>query len=427
MKTAFRPTFHPIFRTLPSLTCLPTALGLALSLVLAAGLGGCSGHGQHTTKQISTAKEKVNVIKSATEWQMAHQSFLAGDFAKAQKAVDRSIALNPNVPKVHVLNGRIALETGDLEKAITAFQLAEAIDPQFVDALYYQGIVNERLERLDVAISFYQRAAEVDSANAQYALAAAEVMIQKGDLTGAEAYVKERQGMFPHNAGLIQTLGNIAMLQGNADAAVEQFSRARLLSPEDSSISIDLAQAQVAASRFAEAELVLARLLNDPALTERRDLRMLRARCLIQIDRLLDAREILIGLTKGQEGTNDPDSWLELGNVSYKLKDDRRTREAASRVIALAPTRSEGYALRALVSRRGNQFTQARRDIQRAIEITPSADFYVLQGMIEQDLGLHEAATASYRTALQINPESTEAATRLNAAQSRFTSASDSE
>lgn len=395
------------------------AVGLGVASV--GVLGGCAGlHGKHTSEHVSLAKEKVNAIKSATEWQMAQQSFLAGDFAKAEKSINRSLDLNPNVTKSHVLKGRIALEQGDLEQAIKSFQTAEALDPQNVDAQYYQGIAAERLQKTDEAIAFYRKAQELDPANAQYPMAAAEMMIGAGRLDEAEEFLAAARLALPNNAGLTQTLGHVAVLREQPEKAIELFAQARLLSPEDDSIAQDLAEAQMTAGRFAEAELLLARMINKPEMAPRRDLKMMRARCLVEIDRLLDAREVLVAVTQDSEGQGDPSAWTELGNVAFKLRDTRRAREAAARVVALAPDRQEGYVLRALVARRENRLSAALQDVNRALEIAPTADQYVLKGLIEQDLGQTNRARESFESALALNPQHDQAQTLLNAVGGRM-------
>ena len=56
---------------------------------------------------------------------------------------------------------------------------------------------------------------------------------------------------------------------------------------------------------------------------------------------------------------------IDLGNVSFVLRDLNRVRMAASRVNALAPTRYEGYVLRALWHRQ--QGDRSNHDMGRAL------------------------------------------------------------
>ncbi|MFO0836335.1 MAG: tetratricopeptide repeat protein [Phycisphaerales bacterium] len=396
---------------------LDTLTRVGAFLVMAAGfaIGGCgaNGHGGYTTEHISAAKEKMNIMKSATEWEMAHQAFLAGELDKALKGVDRSLAINDNVAKSHVLKGRILMERGELEGAIESFNKAAALDPTFVDAPYYLGIAYERINRREQSLEAYQKAAEIEPSNAQYAIAASEMMIDLGKIDEAESYLAERGGSFENNAGVRQTLGHIAMMRSDSTKAVSLFNEARLLAPDDNAILEDLARSQVAAAQFADAESNLARLLKSPDMKERRDLQHLRARCLVEVDRKLDAREALIALTQGQAGAADTEAWVQLGNLSYVLKDATRARQCAARVIAMAPERPDGYVLRGLQLRRDSKPKDALASFEKALTLGAKSDVLILKGMALKDLNRTDEARAVFAQALQNNPQDTSAAAML--------------
>lgn len=396
---------------------LDTLTRVGAFLVMAAGLaiGGCgaNGHGGYTTEHISAAKEKMNIMKSATEWEMAHQAFLAGELDKALKGVDRSLAINDNVAKSHVLKGRILMERGELEGAIESFNKAATLDPTFVDAPYYLGIAYERINRREQSLEAYQKAAEIEPSNAQYAIAASEMMIDLGKIDEAESYLAQRGGSFENNAGVRQTLGHIAMMRSDSTKAVSLFNEARLLAPDDNAILEDLARSQVAAAQFADAESNLARLLKSPDMKERRDLQHLRARCLVEVDRKLDAREALIALTQGQAGAADTEAWVQLGNLSYVLKDATRARQCAARVIAMAPERPDGYVLRGLQLRRDSKPKDALASFEKALALGAKSDVLILKGMALKDLNRTDEARAVFAQALQNNPQDTSAAAML--------------
>ncbi|MBL8759787.1 MAG: tetratricopeptide repeat protein [Phycisphaerae bacterium] len=389
----------------------------AFLVVLGAGLavGGCGTGtgGGYTTEHISAAKEKMNIMKSATEWEMAHQAFLAGELDKALKGVDRSLAINDNVPKSHVLKGRILMERAELEGSIDSFNKAATLDPTLVDAPYYLGIAYERINRREQSLAAYQKAAELEPSGAQYAIAASEILIDLGRADEAEAFLTERGGSFENNAGVRQTLGHIAMMRSDSAKAVALFNEARLLAPDDHAILEDLARAQVASSQFADAESNLARLLRSPDHKERRDLQHLRARCLVEVDRKLDAREALLALTQGSAGAADTEAWVQLGNLSYVLKDATRTRQCAARVIALAPERFDGYLLRGLQQRRDAKFTDALNSFDKALALGAKSDVMVLKGLVLKDLNRVDEARAAFAQALLTNPGDPAAAAML--------------
>jgi Flp pilus assembly protein TadD len=386
------------------------ARSIALGLTLVALAGCVNGHGKETSKEMTRANNVHQGIKAGNDYQQAEQAYMAGDLDKAMKMVDKSLMIRPDVVKSHVLKGRILLEKSDLENSVNEFQMAEGLDPKCVEAHYYQGIVFERFQQQDKALEQYKKAAELEPSNAQHAVAAAEVMVDMGRIDEAEEYLNSRSSVFEHNAGVRQTLGHIAMLKGDPQKAVDLFNQARLLAPDDPIVLEDLVNAQIATNQFAEAEFTLTRLTKDGPNKDRRDLKQLRARCLMRLDRPVEAREILIQLTQGDEGQKDVESWIELGNLSYMLKDQNRLRNAASRVIAMAPDRPEGFTLKAMWQWRGGEAEAALQTLSKAIERRGHrVEPLLLEGVILSDRGRCDEARGAFQAALADDPENAEA------------------
>ncbi|MEL7483922.1 MAG: tetratricopeptide repeat protein [Planctomycetota bacterium] len=391
------------------------AVGIGAVLGLSAGLGGCMGHGRNTSEGLTQAQARMAQIKSATEWEMAEQAFMAGDLDRALEKVNNSIAMNPGVTKSHVLKGRVLLETGELEKARRSLLEAQVIDPTFEEAHYYMGMVNERLARQEEALQSYEFAATLNPEEALYAVAVAEVLIDLNRLDDAQTYLDERAGVFEHNSGVRQTLGHLAMMRGDKQAAADFFRDARLLSPEDSSMLEDLIIAQMEIGEFAEAEYGLSRLLAEEENAGRRDLLRMRARCLIELDRVIEAREALLHLTSADGGDVDLTSWLDLGALAYRTNDQTRLRQAAAKITALAPTRPEGYVYRSIWLRQHGDQQKALEVLEQGFE---SAEMPIgavlLRGVLEQDLGMFAAAERSYEAALALDPDDSRASLLLD-------------
>lgn len=371
-----------------------------------ASLGGCqAGHGRSTSEQLKKAQERQAQLKAFNQKDQAWQAFLAGEMDKADKYINGAITTCPSVPICYVIKGRIQLEKGDLEQAMAAFQKAELLEPKNVDSKYFQGIVFERFSQPDKALEQYQAAAELEPANAQYAVACSEMLADLGRLDDAETYLTSRNASFEHNAGVKQTLGHIAMLRGDHEKAVKLFSDARLMASDDSAILEDLVHAQISTGKYADAEFNIAHLQKIAANKDRRDLRQMRARCLINLDRPIEARDVLIELTSGEEGQRDAEAWIELGNVCYMIKDMNRTRQAWQRIVAIAPERNEGWMLKALYQKRTGDLPGALKTVARAVERRgDNIDPLMLQGAIQLEMGKTAEAKHSFGLALQQDP-----------------------
>ena len=359
---------------------------MAPAVVLA--ITGCAGHGEYTQARVNAAADRMSQLKSGTEWQMAQQQFLAGELDKSLKTVDRSIALNDQVAKSHLLRGRILFEKGRLEEARKSFLNAETLDPTFVDAQYYLGIVHERFNDPEEALARYQNAMRLDPTNPQYVVAASEMLVNLGRVDDAERMLLQHQSGFQYNAAIRQSLGHIAMMRGDAPKAVTLFSEAQLLAPDDLTIVEDLLRAQLNNGEFVDAEYNVNKLLQNEQYNERRDLKLIHARCLLNIDRPVEARSILVELTNTAQGAQDFETWIDLGQTCIILDDRVRLKGVASRLVATAPDRYEGHLFRAMYFKMDGNLPSALDAADAAVARSPvDANPLMLKGMILQELG----------------------------------------
>lgn len=382
---------------------------LGTCLIASLTLAACARHGKHTTAQINLATQRMAELKSATEYQIANQAFLAGDLAKALKHVTFSLELNPGIAKTHILKGRVLLEMSKIEEASVSLQKAASIDPSNVDAAYFQGLLAERIDRKEDALTHYTRANTLDATNPQYAIAAAEMLVALGRSDEAQTFLTDRREQFDHSAGVRQTLGHIAMLRNDAATAARLFSEARLLAPDDTTIVEDLIRAQIATREFGQAEFNLARLMAAPKNKDRRDLLQMRARCLVQIDRPVEARDILLALTRDDAAAADPQTWVFLGQTAVTLRDMPRVRLASTRAIALAPRDADGYVLRAIYQKNSGNPEAAEATLKEAVRLNPTCENLILLGLTQQELGKSADASSSFLAAVAADPSDTRA------------------
>jgi len=373
------------------------------SLILAT-IAGCSGQGNYTRQGVSMAKERMSFLKSGTEWELARQAFLAGNLEKALEKVDFSLSINDTVVKSHVLKGRIQIEMGDLGNALKSLRTANTLDPEDPDAHYYLGIIFERLNRPEDAYTHFEQACEFDDYNPSYAVAAAEKLIDLDRIEEAKIYLTTIP-MAQNNAGIRQTLGHIAMIEKEYTLAVKYFNESRLLAPDDKGIAEDLIHAQMAAGLFAEAERNIALLLQKSENDDRRDLKILHAKALLNTGRPVEARSIYQQLLSTSQGKSDVDSWVGLANAAFTINDMRTVRKAASRIVALSPDSYEGFLIYAMYHRQKKDFKSSLSSINKALSKNPlDAGMYAYRAMILSDLDQRANAFASIAQAVKLEP-----------------------
>lgn len=381
-----------------------TALSLSLAVTLALA-SGCGGTGAHTRDQTNAANEKMSVLKAGTEWQMGQQAFLAGDLEKALTKVENSLKINDTVVKSHVLKGRILIEQGRLGDALESLKLAETYGPMDPEAKYYLAIVFERLGQIEDARMAFQAASELDDMNPSYAVAAAEMWITLGEMDEAIGYLNSVP-TFEHHPGVRQTLGHIALMQQNAELAVRYFREAQLLEPEDTEIQEDLVSALIEAGRYSDADSNLMALMADEDFEDRRDLMHMRARCLMEMRRPIEARTVYQSLTHGDDGAMDIDAWIGLGNTAFMIGDERTLRRAASRVVLMSPEIPDGYTLMALYHRSVGSPADALASIEQSLDVdSQDGSAHAFRGMLLADLGEQVASIEAFKIATELEPD----------------------
>ncbi len=366
-------------------------------------LAGCSGHGKYTKEGISLAKQRLDTLKAATEYDMAKQAFLAGDLDKAMRKTDSALRLTEENALVHVLRGRIFIERGEIGEALVSLRKAASLDGESVEAQYYLGVVYERINEHEKALEHFNAAASLDEFNPQYPIAAGEMMIDMGRVDEAEAFLRGSASA-EHSAGIQQLLGHIALLREEPGEACTLFKKARLLAPDDGAILEDEASALIAAGRYAEAETNLEHLLRDPDNEGRRDLRHMQAECLISLDRPVEAREVYRGLIE-DDGASDAQAWVGLGRTSYTLGDGRTLRRAASRVVSIDPTNPDGYILWAMWHREHGDLSSALEKLDTGLmRVGRDAEMLSVRALVLSELGRRDEALTAARSALELDP-----------------------
>jgi Flp pilus assembly protein TadD len=85
----------------------------------------------------------------------------ASDLAGAREEFAKAVALNPKLPELHGLYGVSLLSTGDAEAAQREFRTELASDPNSFESNLELGVLARQDQRLDEAMTYFQRAQRV--------------------------------------------------------------------------------------------------------------------------------------------------------------------------------------------------------------------------------------------------------------------------
>ena len=151
-----------------------------------------------------------------------------------QEAIDSIKLLNevyPNVPFLFNLIGACYKELGELKGAVTMFETAVDIKPDYAEAHKNLGITLRDIGQLEAAVKTLKKAIEVDPeyVDAHYNLAI--TFNDLGQFTNAIDYYEKTIALNPNFAAAHNNLGNVLNGLGRNKYAIQSFEEAIRINP----------------------------------------------------------------------------------------------------------------------------------------------------------------------------------------------------
>lgn len=346
-------------------TGLGRRLAIVSCLLVAAGCNGPTKTGQEAREE---AYERATLMGAQVQYDQARQAFLAGDFSKSLREINAAIDRRPSAADYYVLRGQIHLEQQRLERALADFNKAIELEPPCAEACYFAGVVYQRWSDDEKAYDSYLAAYEAKEDNQAYLLAAAESLVAMERFDEAKAMLEPKLAYFENSAAMHELLGRVSMLRGDYRAAAECFHKAVRLDDDDMSLKQELVRAQYLSRDFGACLSSIQHIEAGSAAVPI-EIQRTKARCLFDLGRTDSARDAYAQLVR--QFPEDVEGWVEYGATAARLKDWRRVGESSSRLLSLAPYRSEGYVLKGMVEQARGDASAAQKMFARASQIDP--------------------------------------------------------
>lgn len=376
-----------------------------LSMLIVGALAGCSQTTHHEAK--AQAQQRWDRIRAGVKLQLAEQHFRAGRMKNCLQEAGQAVALDPQSIAPRILLTQALIETGQLLPAAAAIDAAAAVEPEHPEVLYMQGVVAERRQDLERALTYYQRASERDPTQADYVASEVECLVAIGRPWLAQELLQARSADFPQDATLKALQAEVALLLGDEHTALQGLQAALRTAGNDPRLTEEyglllvrtgqheqavsvlepmyarspdnmsrlsvrtLASAYLALGRPQQAKNVLSRLVeehpNDP-----HDWTILARAAMVCNDWTTARRcaETLVGLTP-----DDPDTQFLMGYVCWKLNDPQRAKAALRSVLITNPSDAMAHCILGDVYRQTADLANARRHFQSAIQSDPTCEW----------------------------------------------------
>ena len=185
----------------------------------------------------------------------------SGETARARAALERALALQPDLAEASNDLGALLAQDGDLGGAIGLFRAALAATPDYPDALNNLGYALLLTGHDAEARALYEKALALQSDFPEALNNLGLLLGRAGDMDRAERYFREALSRRANYGEAANNLALVLVSRGQADAAVSLLDEFLKRTPAHESAYVTLAKIHQSVGRQKEAVAVLERLL----------------------------------------------------------------------------------------------------------------------------------------------------------------------
>jgi TolB-like protein/Flp pilus assembly protein TadD len=268
---------------------------------------------------------------------------MADYLASAQDAVDRGLALDPDLGALWASQGLIRMQQNREEEAIQALQTAMQLNPSYAMAYMWSGILEQdRSKRSE----YFRQAFELDPRSAVAGFNVANDLVESGrDIEAMEIFSRIVE-VDPYYPGAYRLVGIITEYRGRLDEAVVQYKKAYELEAS-SQTAAQLARLYTNLSDFDNADRWLQAASKDAPDKQSAQLTWLSIRTLLARGQGQQAEPLLRSMLNPV--TQDRRSYLHASWAAYLLSDFAATIEFYEKALLLPVANSMDDLKRELI------------------------------------------------------------------------------
>jgi protein O-mannosyl-transferase len=176
-----------------------------------------------------------------------------GQINEAISQFEEALRLKPDFAAAHYSLGTVLTDRGQVDEAISQLQEAIRLEPDYADAHHSLGNALYKKGQIDEAISRYREAIRLKPNDALARNSLGVALVKKGQIDEAISQHQEAVRLKPGDADGHYHLGNALARKGQIDEAISQFQEALHLRPDDAAAHNNLGNALAREGKIDEA------------------------------------------------------------------------------------------------------------------------------------------------------------------------------
>jgi len=326
--------------------------------------------------------------------------------ALAVQLIRRAITIDAHNATAHYNLGLALNELNQLEDALSSYEHAIAIKPDYYYAHNNKGNALKGLKRLEEALVSYNLAIQCKTDYVEAYFNRSNILLELKRLDEALVSYKHTIQLDPDFAEAHFSCGIVFLELKRFDEAVVSFDRAVKLKADYAEAYSNLGLAFEALNRMEEALTSYGYALAiEPNLDKAHNNKGNALKILNRNDEALASYEQAIKINP-----KFAEAYSNRGNLHLELKLWEQALESYERAIEFNFTNAEVYSHQGLALQKLNRVQEALVSFNRAIEINPElAEAHSNRGLVLQELNRLDEALVSYDLAIKLKPNFAEA------------------
>jgi tetratricopeptide (TPR) repeat protein len=223
---------------------------ITCAILMAWITGGCEEQAAPvggSTQTAAVSGQHINSEKIEASLSAANQYLQTGEIVEAEAILRTLIGRAPEEPRGHELLGQTLMQkalnaekSGDSASAIDlkkqaygAYLEAVRCDSHTAGLQHSAGLMAMAAGESDAALTHFQAAEKLDSSNPQYALFAAQLLMQMKRLDDAQAALQRVLAASPQEPYAHASMAMLLLERGEFEQALQEISTARGVLPDD--------------------------------------------------------------------------------------------------------------------------------------------------------------------------------------------------
>ena len=336
---------------------------------------------------------------------MAEDLINRGEIDQAKETLNKCLAAAPEMPRVHLLVGRVHFIEGRTDEARQSFLKSVELDSQLDQGWYSLGTLAILEKDYNLAMEYLQRALQLQPANSDYLVSICELYIEMGQLDQSHDVIQNGLSKQPNNLELLLTMARLHQQSGQMVKAVQVYEQALLIHGQKPQILEPCAYGYMELEQWAKAADKFESLLKQYHQDQEHYNITLRSLAMCSFNAENYGRALTCYDKLSVVYREDPEVWVGMAQSALGLDDTQRSIHCAQKALQYHPSWPRAYAVLGSALYMKGQYEQSLDAFNQIIGDDEFAAFaWFMTGRCYRQLGQTIQANSAFDRAEQLDP-----------------------